>query len=371
MVLGVPKEIKASENRVALVPGGAETLATHGHEVIVQTGAGVGSGFDDEDYRKAGAEIVVDAESVFGRAELILKVKEPLPSEYDLLNEGQILFTYLHLAASEELTRHLLDRKVVGIAYETVELDDGSLPLLSPMSEIAGRMAPQEGAKYLEETFGGRGVLLGGVPGVPPAEVVILGGGSVGSNAARVAMGMGASVTILDTNPRVLHDLDDKFTGQVVTMFADSLNIRTALKYADLLIAAVLVHGARAPLLITKDNLKTMKKGAVLVDVAIDQGGCAETSHPTTHENPVYTAEGIVHYAVANIPGAVPRTATKALTLHTFPYVLSIADDGWQKAASLNSALLKGVNLVRGITTYGAVAKAFSLPYRHVSSFLS
>ena len=371
MIIGVPKEIKASENRVALVPGGSETLVTHGHTVLVQAGAGAGSGFEDGDYLKTGAQIVPDGASVFGGAELILKVKEPLSSEYSLLKEGQILFTYLHLAASESLTRCLLDRKVVGIAYETVELADGSLPLLSPMSEIAGRMAPQEGAKYLEETFGGRGVLLSGVPGVAPANVVILGGGNVGFNSARIAVGMGAAVTVLDINPARLRALDDYFRGRVTTMIADNYNMRMSFGYADLVIGAVLVPGARAPRLMTRESLRGMKKGAVIVDVAIDQGGCAETSRPTTHDNPIYIEEGIVHYAVANMPGAVPRTATRALTLNTLPFVLQLADEGWKKAASHNGALLKGINLVEGATTYRAVADAFNLAYEPASNLLS
>jgi alanine dehydrogenase len=351
MVIGVPKEIKTAENRVALVPGGAETLIARGHAIVMQAGAGTGSGFDDEEYRRTGVEIVSDAESVFARADLLLKVKEPLPSEYELLREGQILFTYLHLAASESLSLNLLQRKIVAIAYETVELEDGSLPLLSPMSEIAGRMAPQEGAKYLEETFGGRGVLLGGAPGVPAAHVVIIGGGNVGFNAARIATGMGAGVTILDINPRKLRTLDDYFRGRVTTIIADDYNIRLALGYADLVIGAVLVPGARAPRLISRNTLRGMKKGAVLVDVAIDQGGCAETSRPTTHDNPIYIEEGVVHYTVANMPGAVPRTATRALTLNTFPYVIKLAEKGWRNAISEDRALCRGVNLVEGVVT--------------------
>lgn len=370
MIIGVPKEIKNEESRVAIVPGGAETLILRGHTVLLQKGAGIRSGFGDDEYARLGVQIVSDAESVFNAAELILKVKEPLPVEYDMLREGQVLFTYLHLAASESLTLSLLGRKTIAIAYETVELEDGSLPLLSPMSEIAGRMAPQEGAKYLEETFGGRGVLLGGVPGVPPAQVVILGAGSVGSNAARIAVGMGASVTVLDINPRKLRLIDDWFRGRVTTMMADNHNIRTVLPRADLIIAAVLVPGARAPRLISREMLRAMKNGSVLVDVAIDQGGCAETSRPTTHDNPTYIEEGVVHYTVANMPGVVPRTATRALTLNTLPYVLLLADKGWKHAARQNRALSMGVNLVDGATTYHAVARAFGLPYRPVDEYL-
>lgn len=370
MIVGVPKEIKIEEKRVALVPGGAEALVAAGHKVLMETGAGIGSGFDDEEYSRAGVEIVADAKAVYGRSDMVLKVKEPLPVEWDMLAEGQILFTYLHLAASEPLTRALLRKKVTALAYETVETRDGSLPLLQPMSQIAGRMAPQEGAKYLEETYGGRGVLLGGVPGVPPASVAIFGAGTVGSNAARVALGMGASVTVLDIAPHRLKAIDDMYRGGIVTMFADNYNVRLALTFADLLIGAVLVHGAKAPCLISRPMLKTMKTGAVIVDVAIDQGGCAETSRPTTHDNPVYIEEGVVHYTVANMPGAVPRTATRALTLNTLPYVLAIANKGWKNAVKQDVALYRGINLVEGEITHAAVAQAFNLPHRPADSLL-
>jgi len=370
MVIGIPREIKNEENRVAIVPGGVETLVAQGHKVLVQKGAGTGSGFDDGAYARAGAEIAADGHAVFEKGDLVLKVKEPLPSEYAMLREGQILFTYLHFAASESLTLSLLERGVVAIAYETVESDDGFLPLLSPMSEIAGRMAPQEGAKYLEETFGGRGVLLGGVPGVPPAQVVILGAGTVGSNAARIAVGMGASVTILDIDPRRLRAIDSLFHGRVTTMMADKYNIRTLLTYADLVISAVLVHGARAPRLIDRSMVRGMKAGSVLVDVAIDQGGSAETSRPTTHDNPIYVEEGVVHYTVANMPGAVPRTATRALTVNTLPYVLSLAEKGWRQAVRQDKALRRGVNLVEGKVTYKAVADTFGLPYHPLDRLL-
>jgi len=363
MVIGVPKEIKPGENRIAIVPGGVETLVHKGHTVIIEKGAGLGSGFSDEDYIEAGAQIVQKHEDVFAEAELLLKVKEPLPKEYNLLRERQIIFTYLHLAASEELTRNLQKRKIIGIAYETVQTENGFLPLLAPMSEIAGRMAPQEGAKYLEETYGGRGILLGGVAGVPPASVVILGGGNVGYNAARIALGMGASVTVLDINPHKLRMLDEIFQGRVTTMIADSYNLRMVISYADLLIGAVLVPGAKAPKLITREMLKTMRPGAVLVDVSIDQGGCAETSRPTIHSHPIYKEEGIIHYTVTNMPGAVPRTATRALTLNTLSYVLEIAEKGWGKAVKENVSLAKGVNLVEGKITYKAVAEAFNLSY--------
>ncbi|PMQ01079.1 MAG: alanine dehydrogenase [Dictyoglomus sp. NZ13-RE01] len=363
MIIGIPKEIKPEENRVAIVPGGVETLTSRGHKVIIEKGAGLGSGFSDEEYKSAGAIIVERHEDVFYESDLILKVKEPLPEEYPLLREGQILFTYLHLAASEELTINLIKRKIIGIAYETVQTDDGFLPLLAPMSEIAGRMAPQEGAKYLEKPFGGRGVLLGGVAGVPPATVVILGAGTVGFNSARIAYGMGAQVTVLDINPRKLRFIDEYFQGRVTTMIADSYNLKMVVGYADLLITAVLIPGAKAPKLITKDMLKMMKPGAVIVDVAIDQGGCAETSRPTTHANPIYEVEGIIHYTVANMPGAVPRTATRALTLNTLPYVLEIAEKGWKKAIIDNPSLARGVNLLEGKITHKAVADAFNLPY--------
>ncbi len=371
MIIGVPKEIKVEEKRIAIVPGGTDALTAEGHKVLVEAGAGLGSGFDDGEYARAGAEIVPDAKTVYSRSDMVLKVKEPLPVEWHLLREGQILFTYLHLAASEALTLALLRKKVIAIGYETVETDEGFLPLLWPMSEIAGRMAPQEGAKYLEETYGGRGVLLGGVPGVPPANVVILGAGSVGSNAARVALGMGACVTVLDTSPKKLHEIDDMYRGQIVTMMADSYNIRTVLSFADMVIGAVLVHGAKAPRLITRAMLKTMRPGAVLVDVAIDQGGCAETSKPTTHDDPVYVEEGVVHYTVANMPGAVPRTATRALTLNTLPYVIAIAENGWKEAARRDAALRRGLNLVEGNITYKAVAEALNLPYCPVEELLA
>ncbi len=363
MIIGVPREIKPEENRIAIVPGGVETIVRRGHKVIIEKGAGLRSGFSNEEYIRAGAQIFDKHEDIFDKSDLVLKVKEPLPEEYGLLKAGQIVFTYFHLAASEELTINLQKRKIVGIAYETVQTEDGFLPLLFPMSEIAGRMAPQEGAKYLEETYGGRGILLGGVAGVPPGNVVILGGGTVGYNAARIASGMGASVTVLDINPRKLRMLDDIFQGRVTTMIADNYNLRMVTGYADLLIGSVLVPGARAPKLITREILKTMRTGAVLVDVSIDQGGCAETSRPTTHSHPVYEEGGIIHYAVSNMPGAVPRTSTRALTLNTLPYVLEIAEKGWRKAAGENPALARGVNLVEGKITYKAVAEAFNLPY--------
>ncbi|MCX7845050.1 MAG: alanine dehydrogenase [Dictyoglomaceae bacterium] len=370
MIIGIPREIKPEENRVAIVPGGVETLIQRGHKVIIEKGAGIGSGFSDEEYRWAGGEIISRHEDIFYEADLILKVKEPLSEEYSLLKEGQILFTYLHLAASQDLTLNLLKRKIIGIAYETVQKEDGFLPLLAPMSEIAGRMAPLEGAKYLEKPYGGRGILLSGVAGVPPATVVILGGGTVGFNAARIALGMGAQVTILDINPQRLRFLDEFFHGRVTTMIADNFNIRMVVKYADLLIGAVLIPGAKAPKIITREMLRSMKSGAVFIDVAIDQGGCSETSKPTTHSNPIYEEEGIIHYSVSNMPGAVPRTATRALTLNTLPYVLELADKGWKKAVKENFSLRKGVNLVEGKITYKAVAEAFNLPYTSLEEIL-
>src|SRR5271157_2562752 len=370
MIIGVPKEIKAEENRVAVVPGGVETLTSRGHTVIVEQGAGAGSGFGDLDYERAGARIASSHEQVFSESNLILKVKEPLPAEYPLLKDGHVLFTYLHLAASETLTTSLTEAKIIGIAYETVQADDGYLPLLAPMSEIAGRMAPQEGAKYLEETYGGRGVLLGGIPGVPPANVVVLGAGNVGQNAARTALGMGASVTVLDINPRKLRAIDDAFHGRLVTMIADNYNIRVVITYADLVVGAVLVPGGKAPKVITRDMLKLMRPGAVVVDVAIDQGGCVESSHPTTHHEPIYVDAGIVHYAVTNMPGAVPRTATRALTANTLPYVMAVADKGWKKAAADDLSLAKGINLVEGRITHKRVADAFNLPYTPIEELL-
>ena len=370
MIIGVPKEIKNEEKRVAVVPGGVATLTGRGHTVLVEKNAGLGSGFTNEDYEQAGATVVERPEQVFKKAEMILKVKEPLPSEYALLTEGQVLFTYLHLAASLQLTESLAQRNIIGIAYETVQMEDGYLPLLAPMSEIAGRMAPQEGAKYLEVTYGGRGVLLGGIPGVPPANAVVLGAGNVGYNAARVALGMGTSVTVLDINPRKLRAMDEALQGRLVTMIADDYNIRVVIAYADLVIGAVLVPGGRAPRLITREMLKLMRPGAVIVDVAVDQGGCVETSRPTTHQDPVYREEGVVHYAVANMPGAVPRTATRSLTSNTLPYVLKIAEKGWKKAAAEDPALAGGINLMHGKITHKGVADTFGLPYTPVSELL-
>ncbi len=360
MKIGVPKEIKTLENRVAMTPGGVESLTKRGHEVWVERGAGVGSGLADAEYEAAGARLV-SAEEAWS-AEMVVKVKEPLPEEYKYLRSDLILFTYLHLAASEELTRAMLESGVVGIAYETVQTPDGALPLLVPMSEVAGRMATQEGAKYLEKSFGGRGVLLGGVPGVAPADVVILGGGTVGINAAKIAVGMGAHVTVLDVNHARLQYLDDVFAGRLTTLTSTEANIKKAIRYADVLIGAVLIPGAKAPHLVTREMIPTMKEGSVIVDVAVDQGGCVETIRPTTHAEPTYVIDGVVHYGVANMPGAVPRTSTFALTNQTLPYVLELAEKGLE-ALGEDAALLKGLNTYHGRLTYAAVAEAFGLPY--------
>jgi len=360
MKIGVPKEIKTLENRVAMTPGGVESLTKRGHEVLVERGAGIGSGLSDAEYEAAGAKMV-SVDEAWG-AEMVVKVKEPIAPEYKYLRPDLILFTYLHLAADETLTKAMLDSGVTGIAYETVQTDDGALPLLVPMSEVAGRMATQEGAKYLEKSFGGRGVLLGGVPGVQPADVVIIGGGTVGINAAKIAVGMGARVTILDVNHARLQYLDDVFGGRLVTLTSNEANIKEAIQYADVLVGAVLIPGAKAPHLVTREMLPLMKEGAVIVDVAVDQGGCVETIKPTTHAEPTYVIDGVVHYGVANMPGAVPRTSTFALTNQTLPYALELAEKGLT-ALSENLALLKGLNTHHGKLTYAAVAEAFGLPY--------
>ncbi|MCL5046766.1 MAG: alanine dehydrogenase [Actinobacteria bacterium] len=364
MKVGVLKEIKANENRVAITPAGVAALTKAGHEVFIEKSAGAGSGFDDGDFKGAGAKIIETNQEVFEISDMIMKVKEPLRPEYDLFREGQVLFTYLHLAPEPELTRALMHKKVVSIAYETVQLADGSLPLLQPMSEVAGRMATQIGAHFLEKAHGGRGVLLGGVPGVAPAEVVIVGGGVVGTNAAKVAMGMGANVTLLDISLDRLRYLDDIFYGRLRTAMSNSYTIAAAVAKADLLIGAVLIPGARAPHLVTDDMVKTMKPGSVIVDVAIDQGGSVATiDRVTTHDNPTYVKHGVVHYSVANMPGAVPRTSTFALTNATLTYALQLANKGWKKAVQENAALARGVNVLEGQITYKAVAEAHNLPY--------
>ncbi len=363
MVIGVPREIKPGENRVALTPAGVEILRQHGHMVIVEQQAGHGSGFSDEEYRSAGAIIVEDAPTLYAQADMIVKVKEPLPSEYELLQPRHIVFTYFHFAASEELTQAIRRSRCVAIAYETVQRADGSLPLLIPMSEVAGRMAPQEGAKYLERTMGGRGILLGGVPGTEPATVVVLGGGVVGTNAAKIAAGLGARVVILDTNLYRLRYLDDVMPRNVITMVSTPANIRRVLREADLVIGAVLIPGAKAPKLITREMLADMKPGCVIVDVSVDQGGCVETCRPTTHDDPIYVVDGIVHYCVANMPGAVPVTSTIALTNATLPYILELANKGWEHAVRTNPELLSGLNIVDGYVTHPGVAEAFGLEY--------
>lgn len=371
MIIGVPKEIKNNENRVALTPAGVNALVKAGHNVLIETSAGEGSGIADSDYSAVGAEIVDTNKEVYARADMIIKVKEPQPTEYELFREGQILYTYLHLAAEPELTRCLMDKKVVSIAYETVQLEDGSLPLLAPMSEIAGRMSIQVGVHFLEKPHGGRGVLLGGVPGVLPAEVVIIGGGVVGTNAAKMAVGLGASVTIIEKSPERMRYLDDIFGNKVKTLMSNEYNIENAVKKADLLIGAVLIPGTKAPHLVTEDMVKQMKKGSVIVDVAIDQGGSVETiDRVTTHSNPTFEKFGIIHYSVANMPGAVPRTSTFALTNVTLSYALEIANKGWKQAVLDNKELAKGINVLDGHVTYKAVADAFSLPYTPLEKFL-
>jgi alanine dehydrogenase len=370
MIIGVPKEIKTNENRVALVPAGAELLAAKGHSVVVERGAGLGSGFTDEQYVAAGATMLQTADEVWGQSEMIMKVKEPIASEWPRMRPGQVIYTYFHFAASEPLTRALIDSRSVAIAYETVQLPNGELPLLTPMSEVAGRMSVQEGAKYLEKVYGGRGVLLGGVPGVEPAEVVIIGGGVVGTNAAKMAAGLGARVTILDLSLERLRYLDDVLPKNVRTVYSNRFNILEAIAQADLVVGAVLLPGAKAPHLIRREDLTRMKPGAVIVDVAVDQGGCVETIRPTTHEDPVYFVDGILHYAVANMPGGVPRTSTLALTNATLPYALRLARDGWKAACRSDGALKLGLNVVDGKVVYAGVAEAFGLPLVDVEAVL-
>ena len=370
MLIGVPKEIKPQENRVALIPAGVLELKKHGHEVLIETNAGFGSGFTDDSYSKVGAEIVDSAADVWQRADMIMKVKEPIASEYPHMREGQIVFTYFHFAASEQLTHAVMDSGIIAIAYETVEKPDHSLPLLIPMSEVAGRMAVQEGAKYLEKVQGGRGILLGGIPGVRPANVLVLGGGIVGVNAAKIAAGMGANVTIMDINVARLRQLDDFMPRNVTTLSSSEHLIREVLPDYDLVIGAVLIHGAKAPRLITKDMLKLMKPGSVLVDVAIDQGGCIETARPTTHEDPIFVIDDVIHYCVANMPGAVPFTSTLGLTNVTLPYAIQIANKGWQKAVAENHDLERGLNIVDGQIVYADVAKAFNLNWKEVNEVL-
>ncbi len=359
MIIGVPKEIKKDEYRVALIPVGAETLIKHGHKVLVEKGAGEGSGFTDREYRDAGASIVKNVKNIFKKSDMIIKVKEPQASEIRMCREDQIIFTYFHFAASKPLTTGMLKSKAVCIAYETMEEEDGSLPLLTPMSEVAGRMAIQEGAKYLERPMEGRGILLGGVPGVEPAKVTIIGGGIVGTNAAKMASGLGANVKILDVDLERLRYLSDVLPANVTTMMSNPENIRQSVAESDLVVGAVLLKGAKAPRLVTRDMIKTMKNGAVVVDVAVDQGGCIETIKPTTHTRPIYIKYGVVHYGVANMPGAVARTSTYALTNATLPYAVEIADRGWEEAARESWAVWTGVNMLAGSITDEAVAMAF------------
>ena len=362
MIVGVPKEIKTNENRVALVPAGAESLAGDGHTVLVELGAGLGSGFSDDAYRAVGAEIAPSADAVWAKAEMIMKVKEPIEPEWPSIRKGQVVFTYFHFAASEPLTRAIIKSGSIAIAYETVQLPTGELPLLTPMSEVAGRMAVQEGAKYLEKVFGGSGILLGGVPGVLPAEVVIIGGGVVGTNAAKMAAGLGAHVTLLDVSLDRLRYLSDVLAANVDGVYSNRHNILEQIKKADLVIGAVLLPGAKAPSLVKRSDLKLMKPGSVIVDVAVDQGGCIETTKPTTHENPTYVVDGIIHYAVANMPGGVPRTSTLALTNATFAYAKRLAKLGWKDACRKDPSLALGLNVVEGKVVYPGVAEAFNLP---------
>jgi len=370
MIVGILKEIKVEENRVAMTPTGVETMKANGHTVLVEKSAGMGSGFADELYVKAGAEIIATPAEVFSQSEMVMHVKEPQPSEYDLVKEGQIVFTYFHFAPDEQLTRAFIKTKAICIAYETVEGDKGDLPLLTPMSEVAGRMSIQEAAKYLERPAGGRGILFGGVTGVAPATVVVIGGGVVGTNAAQMACGLGAKVYLLDMNLERLRYLSEVMPKNCFPMMSSSTLTRELVKEADVVIGAVLVAGAKAPKLVSREMLKTMKKGSVIVDVAIDQGGCFETSKATTHTEPVYEVEGVIHYCVANMPGAVPVTSTMALTNATLPYALEIANKGWNQAALENNGIKTGLNIVSGKVTYKGVADAFGLDYTKVDQVL-
>ena len=369
MIIGIPKEIKTDEYRVSMTPAGVHDLVANGHKVLVEKLAGEGSGISDQDYLDQGAKIVSQKE-VFEQAEMIVKVKEPIAEEFPLLREGQILYTYLHLAPAPELTQALLDRKIIGIAYETVQLSDKSLPLLIPMSEVAGRMSIHEGSKYLERENGGRGILLGGVPGVDPGHVVIVGGGIVGANAAKMAIGTGASVTLLDISLPRLRYLDDIHGSRLKTLMSNKFNLIESLRTADLVIGAVLIPGARAPRLITRDMLKEMQPGSVIVDVGIDQGGMLETSRPTTHSDPIFEEEGVVHYCVANMPGALARTSTFALTNATFPYALKLANEGYKKAMTDDPALKDGLNVCLGSITHPAVATALDKEFAEPDKFL-
>lgn len=370
MIVGILKEIKTEEYRVSMTPAGVEIIKSHGHTLLVEKNAGVGSGFDDKAYRAAGADIVKTAKEIYNRAEMVMHVKEPQPVEYPLIRKGQIVFAYLHLAADETLTRAMVNSKSITIAYETIQKSDGSLPLLIPMSEVAGRMAIQEGAKYLEMRYGGEGVLLGGVPGVDPATVLVIGAGTVGTQAAKMACGLGARVYVVDSCLQRLRYLNDIMPQNCFTLVSTPETIRKLIREADLVIGAVLIPGATAPKLVTRDMLKTMKKGSVLVDVAIDQGGCFETSKATTHKDPIYTIDGVIHYCVTNMPGAVAKTSTLALTNATLPYAVEIADKGWKKAMQENPEIKKGANVIRGKITFKGVADAFGLTFTPVDTFL-
>lgn len=370
MIIGLPKEIKNNENRVALTPAGVAELVKRGNVVYIQATAGNGSGFADAEYVTAGGKILATIGEVYNIADMIMKVKEPIESEYSLIKEGQLIYTYFHFASSEQLTHAMINRKSVCLAYETVEQDDRSLPLLIPMSEVAGRMSIHEGAKYLEKTFGGRGMLLGGVPGVLPAKVLILGGGIVGTEAAKMAAGLGADVTIMDISLKRLRYLNDIMPANVKTQMSNDYNIREQVRVSDLIIGAVLIPGTKAPFLVTKDMLKTMNPGTVMVDVAVDQGGCIETTVPSTHDHPTYVVDEVIHYTVANMPGAVPRTSTIALTNATLPYAINLAAHGWKKACTDDKALRKGLNVVNGKIVYKGVAEAWGLPYFQVEEVL-
>ncbi|MFC1489311.1 alanine dehydrogenase [Thermodesulfobacteriota bacterium] len=370
MIVGILKEIKTEEHRVSMAPAGVEVMIQNGHSVLVEKGAGIDSGFSDAEYLTAGAKIIDAPKEIYARSEMVMHVKEPLPPEYELIREDQIVFTYLHLAALEELTRVLIESRSINIAYETIQKDDGSLPLLTPMSEVAGRMAIQEGAKYLEMAQGGHGILLGGVPGVDPGTVVIIGGGVVGANAAKMACGLGAKVYLLDLSLDRLRYLSDIMPRNCFLLVSSPANIRDLIQRADVVIGAVLIPGTKAPRLITREMLKTMKKGSVLVDVSIDQGGCFETSKPTTHFDPIYIVDGVVHYCVANMPGAVAKTSTLALTNATLPYAVEIANKGWQKAMKENPEIKLGANVIKGKVTYKGVADAFGLEFTPIDSLL-
>lgn len=370
MKIGCIKEIKSHEYRVGLTPQCVKTYIRHGHKILIESGAGIGAGYPDEEYDIAGAVVLKDKKEIFDNCEMIVKVKEPQPEEFGYFRDGQILFTFLHLASDKNLTEKLLKTGIKGVAYETIETWDGQLPLLKPMSEIAGRLSVQEGAKYLERPFGGRGVLLGGVPGVEKGKVAVLGAGVVGTNAAKMAAGLAANVTVLDINLSRLEYLDDIFAGRIQTLYSNRANMEKILAESDLIIGAVLIHGAKAPRLVNREDLKNMKSGAVIVDVAVDQGGCVETSKPTTHDNPVFKVEDVLHYCVANMPGAVSRTATQALTGVTLKYGLEIADKGLEKAASENREIAAGVNLYKDKITYKAVAESLGLEFTPLKKLL-